>query len=329
MASKLFREQSINELNEIVSKLLSDTVLGCKLLTGGMFNTTYVIDTENHGKVVMRLGPVNRHLLLPYEHYLMETEADAIRRCSDIGIKTSEMLALDLSKTIVDRDVMIVKHLPALSMSEVTLTDEEARRIKAEVGYDMRLYNSIKGESFGRPHDVNRGNGCKLWSDAIRKELTEFELVCKPCKLYSEEEHTRIRRLFENAKELFDEIKTPYLLHNDLWTGNILVTKEGHEYAAIIDGDRAIWGDPDMELACMEYWTSDSDEFWNAYGSRPKTDIHSRIRKRLYDLLMTIWAVYIYEIEYDNHEASVGNYQCSLSIMDEIEALYRESSGIN
>lgn len=41
-------------------------------LTGGMFNTTSLITTEEGERYVLRMGSVHRELLLPFEHTLMQ-----------------------------------------------------------------------------------------------------------------------------------------------------------------------------------------------------------------------------------------------------------------
>ena len=48
------------------------------LLSGGLFNTTYRLETVTK-TAILRLGPVNRHLLLPYERNLMAAEGDILQ----------------------------------------------------------------------------------------------------------------------------------------------------------------------------------------------------------------------------------------------------------
>ena len=46
-------------------------------------------------------------------------------------------------------------------------------------------------------------------------------------------------------KDCFDQVKTPVLVHWDMWEGNIFV-KNGH-VSGIIDWERAIWGEAFMD----------------------------------------------------------------------------------
>ena len=329
MKSNLFRELTADELKTVVRELLHTTPPSARLLSGGLFNTTYLVDTADCGTTVLRVGPMNRHLLLPYEHFLMEAETEVYSLCRKAGVPSSEVLAADWSKTILDRDIMFVRYIPSTAMHETPLTDAERERIRRDTGHTMRLYNGITGEKFGRPHDILHGGGFARCSDALMKEIDEFEEVCVLTGLFSADEHKRIRGLFDAARPILDEIAVPHLLHTDLWEGNILVkeTADGnHTFAALIDADRALWGDPDFELPCMDYWTKDSPAFREAYGAVPEETIHTRIRRLLYDLLMKIWAVYIYEIEYNDPDQRKREYRGSLRVMEELCGLIGRSS---
>jgi aminoglycoside phosphotransferase (APT) family kinase protein len=51
---------------------------------------------------------------------------------------------------------------------------------------------------------------------------------------------------FDARAAALDEVTTAVLIHFDLWDGNILVeaTGAGHRVGAVIDAERAFWGDP-------------------------------------------------------------------------------------
>ena len=121
MKSNLFLELTIDELKTVVRELLHTTPTSARLLSGGLFNTTCLVDTADCGKTVLRVGPVNRHLLLHYEHFLMEAETEVYSLCRKAGVPSSEVLAADWSKTILDRDLMFVRYIPSTAMHETSL----------------------------------------------------------------------------------------------------------------------------------------------------------------------------------------------------------------
>lgn len=300
MKSSLFRELTANALHSLVSKSLHTELISAYLLMGGLFNTTYFAETEKYGKTVLRVGPVNRHLLMPFEHHLMEAEEYVYSLCAAHGVPASEIIAADTSKTLIDRDFMFVRYIPSRAMSQAELSEEDRARIVHEIGRATAKLHSIKAPRFGRIVDVKSGGGFALWSDALLSELREWEKVGAPTALFTEQEHDTIRLLFEKAKPCLDEIRQPRLVHTDLWLGNIVIRTDGErsEFAAIIDADRALWGDPEFEFSSIQ-WTYGEDSFWKGYGRALSQEPAARIRRSVYTLLNRLWNAYVYLVEYN------------------------------
>ena len=74
MESHIYKELTRTEQEKVVAASLSTRIVHSRLLTGGLFNTTYLVETVDCGTVVLRVGPINTHLLLPFERNLMEAE---------------------------------------------------------------------------------------------------------------------------------------------------------------------------------------------------------------------------------------------------------------
>ena len=74
------------------------------------------------------------------------------------------------------------------------------------------------------------------------------------------------QNLLENHSDLLDTIDTPSLIHGDLWPRNVLFQKEGNDVnlAAVIDGERAFWGDPISDWVLLFYDLPVT--FWQGYG---------------------------------------------------------------
>lgn len=300
MSSSLYLELSEKEISHIVKTALDTELLSFGLLTGGLFNTTYLAETRKYGKTVLRVGPVNRHLLMPFEYHLMEAEEYVYSLCSAHKIPSSEVLVTDTSKTVIDRDFMFVRYIPALPMSQMELNPEDKARIVREIGQVTARLHRIESLRFGRIVDVKNGGGFELWSDALLNELHEWEKVGISASIFDGDEHSVIRMLFEKVRPYLDEIKRPHLVHTDLWLGNILIRTDTQrpEFAAVIDADRAIWGDPAFEFSSIQ-WTYGEACFWSGYGSVLKQDIADSIRRSIYTLLNRLWNAYVYLVEYN------------------------------
>lgn len=323
MSSSLYLELTQKELSELVSEALHTEMYSSRLLTGGLFNTTYLLETLKYGHVVLRVGPVNRHLLMPFEHRLMEAEEQVYTLCAQYGVPASVILAVDTSKRLLDRDFMFVRYIPSKPMSEMVLNLQDKARICRDIGIATAKLHHIQASRFGRIAEVKDGGGFPLWSEALLHELHQWESVGIPTALFTESEHDEIRMLFEKAAPYLDEIKEPHLVHTDLWLGNILIRTdtEKPQFAAIIDADRAIWGDPAFEFSSIR-WTYKEESFWEGYGRTLSTTRADRIRVGIYNLLNRIWNSYVYLREYNQpEEAARERGEAQKQIMDLCEWL--------
>ena len=309
MSSLLYLELSKNELTQIVSETLHTQTHSFKSLTGGYFNTTYLADTAKYGPVVLRVGPVNRHLLMPFEHRLMEAEEYVYSLCKKYDIPASEILAVDTSKRLIDRDFMFIRYIPSKPMIEIMTNPGNKTDIYRDIGIAAAKLHSIKSSRFGRVAEVKDGGGSTLWSEALLRELHEWEQMSIPAALFEETEHVRIRRLFQKAVPYLDEIKEPCLVHSDLWPGNILIRTDTSEpqFAAIIDADRAMWGDPDFEFSSI-WWTNTEESFWEGYGRKLSQTAADHIRRGIYTLLNKLWNTYVYSCEYNQPEDAISEH---------------------
>ena len=323
-SSFLFAELEENELRRIVREKLGADTASYKLLDGGLFNTTYFVETADGAKYVLRVGPVNRHLLMPFEHRMMEDEVEVYRLLAENGVPCSTVVACDTTKTLIDRDFMLVEYIPSAAMSSFTLTPEDKTRVFRDTGYYTAKMHSISPESgrFGRIIDVKNGGGYSKNSEFMYAELLDWETVGIPKELFTKEEHEKIRSLFLKAAPYLDEVTLPRLVHTDLWSGNILVSEENgkKEFAAIIDADRSIWGDPLFEFSSIR-WTWKEPAFWEGYGRGLPEGKSASVRCAVYTLLVTLFNAYVYLREYDDAESAKG--ECAVArnnikILDEL-----------
>ncbi|MBQ8893546.1 MAG: GNAT family N-acetyltransferase [Clostridia bacterium] len=303
--SSLYRELTSAEL----AAVLKTTHFSARLLTGGLFNTTYLVELPL-GKAVLRVGPVNRQLLMPFEHHLMEAESRVYRLCAAHGIPASEVLAVDTSKTVIDRDYMLVRYIPSKPMSQAEL-GEARNRICRRIGQATAKLHAITAPRFGRIV----GPGFERWSEALLWELSEWETLG-----YWQEQHREAEILFEKAIPYLDEICTPCLVHTDLWAGNILISPEP-DFAAIIDADRALWGDPEFEFSSI-WWTLGEEAFWEGYGKRLSGTYAARVRRGIYHLLNRLWNSYVYQMEYNQPENARKEQELALKQIEELKDLY-------
>lgn len=98
-----------------------------------------------------------------------------------------------------------------------------------------------------------------------------------------------VARILRAAFPALDEVDVPYLVHFDLWQGNILVdcSTGVARIGGLIDGERMFWGDPladFVSLALLGDIKKDED-FLAGYqeaGGRAVFDTPARLRLALY-----------------------------------------------
>ena len=300
--SRLFRELTRDELAVVVRRHFGTTDFTARLMDGGLFNTTYLLSLSDGRRYVLRVGPVNRQLLLPFEARLFESETAVYRLCHERRIPvpcvTESVLPNDHAdeNSLDCRGYMITEYIDSLPMTSELISPDEKPALRRELGEITARFNSIEGTRFGRVCDVvgTADGGYTSWSGWLE---SEFKSVCdaiRPYKVFSENELDSFISLPEKYRQLLDEVTTPRLIHADLWEGNVLITPDKKHIAAIIDADRALFGDVGFELAGG--W-NDSPEFYSGWGEPPSGPDYDT-RRLIYLALYRLTDTYVYFAEY-------------------------------
>lgn len=310
--SSLFMEATEEELRKIVQHAFNTDVLtDYRLISGGMFNTTYKLTYDTDSKeAIIRIGPVNRHLLMEFENNLMQAEAFVYELCHKHNIPCSEVLFVDSTKSIIDRDYMIVKYIDGIAHSRAQMPQENRDEISTAIGAYMKQMHEIKTTGFGRISNILAGKSFDNWYDAVIDEISGISEKGVNLGAFTEEERKYIISSVERHKALLDTVKEARLVHADLWDGNILVSKDsetGKYYiSAIIDADRAISGDIDFDLG--NPWMI-GDHFLRGYGmTRQEYSTYERkIKNNIYHMMYFLIDAYVWYAQYngpDNYKNS-------------------------
>ena len=90
-----------------------------------------------------------------------------------------------------------------------------------------------------------------------------------------------MRDLLETYLDYFDRPVRPSLLHMDVWSQNILIDEVGN-VTGLVDFDRALWGDVEIEFAVLDYCGISEPPFWEGYGSIRDESPAAMIRRQFY-----------------------------------------------
>ena len=289
------------------------------MLKGGLFNTTYTLESDDAPgeKYVLRVGPVRRELLLPYEHHLMDAECWAYEKMAEVGIPTSEVVYRDTTKTLLDRDFMIVKFIESVQLNRAEMNEEDRYTVFREAGRYCRKMNDIHTEKFGRVGYLVNGGGYDTWSAYIKSELSEWagKIREQTTGYYTEEELCEIVSLADRYGDILDEITTPCFNHCDMWSLNVLLKPDAPAIAAIIDPDRCCMGDPDFELSSG--WMM-NEAFYDGYGRRMAEDDHTVIRTNIYKMIFFLLNGYFMRTQYDDPAPSMDDKMRAMQYVEKL-----------
>lgn len=272
--------------------------LACRLLRldgatatpfgAGKFSRTFLIQTPS-SEYVLRIAPTDNVLQLFYEYRMMRQEPELHRLIEErTDVPIPKILAYDFSRTVIDRDYLIMNRLPGTAMSEVAdrLTRTESESILAELGRCVAKLHGIRGRHYGYVGPHRPMEPQSDWPAAFAVMWGKLVEDCVRCGVYNEQDRALALRLFEKHHAVFDPSTPAALCHMDLWVANILVHDK--RLSALFDFDRACFGDPENDLAVAEYCGLTGEPFWRGYveaGGRRPLPSHEQVVRRWFYLL--------------------------------------------
>ncbi|MCI7766676.1 MAG: aminoglycoside phosphotransferase family protein [Oscillospiraceae bacterium] len=274
--------QSRSSIERIIKNAFPEKEMtACEELTEGLCNAAYLIEYSDGSKSILKIAPQNDRTLLRNEKSLMSAEVNAMKLAEGIErIKTAKVQYYDTSKAFCTGDYFIMEYLEGESLVSLqsSLSEEEKSAINFDIGRLVREIAGIKGTHFGQLY-----NGAKEFDSLyeyvetlIRNNLADaaeknIDIGAEPEELLS---------LLSAHKSAFEKV-TPVLVHYDMWEGNIFV--KDSRVCALIDWERAMWGDVLMEDRFRRH--SVTDGFLKGFG---QTEFSVAERKRMlwYDMIL-------------------------------------------
>lgn len=265
-------------------------------LKDGFFNAAYELILKDGEAVVLKIAPPAEAEILAYERNIMEAEVAmmelAAGKAADIPI--AKVLYYDASRTLIDVPYFFMEKLPGISyaLQKDEMGAEARNQVEMELGKYNRMLNTIPGTYFGYPgtKDVRSGR----WSDAFVQMVDQVLWDGRKKQVDIGVDYEVVHRQILDHREILDTVTEPRFVHWDLWDGNVLLT-EGR-ITAIIDFERALWGDPLMENGFAGIVENPVvTPFFKGYGKEAFTEAE-RHRRLLYNvylyLIMTIECAY-------------------------------------
>ena len=272
---------------ELVYSLLGEKPLKCQPFGAGKFSETFSVWSEDDEEFVLRIAPPDTVLQLFYEYRMMRQEPGIHKRLQEeTSLPVPTILAYDFSRSLIDRDFLIMPRLAGQPLSSMSLSPVASARAFREWGRYVREIHKVVAmdNRFGYLGEQQCMEPQTSWGKAFevmyRKELDDI----LSCGVYSQAEAGDAMALLEDYLEVFESCETSTLCHGDLWITNLLVQPDG-EVTGVIDFDRACWGDIEWDIAIAEYCGITRPAFWEGYGRVVDTHSGDAAIRRLFYLL--------------------------------------------
>jgi aminoglycoside phosphotransferase (APT) family kinase protein len=270
----------------------------------GKFNSSYYIRSADVDWVV-RVAPADDSVFLFYERNMMLQEPGIHSALlSRTSVPVPPVVALDTSRTAIDRNFLVLERLPGKPMSEAGSGDPDVLR---EVGAALAETHGITAHDYGYLGEHQPMPKHSTWLDAFVDMWDRLLLDIEASGHYNAEEGAAFRRLLDRNSNRFDRNVPASLLHMDVWAQNILVNEEGR-LSGLLDWDRAVWGDPEIEFAVLDYCGISRPEFWDGYGAPRDESPDSEIR-RIFYLLYELQKYIVIEQGRCNNAKSAREYK--------------------
>ncbi|MEK4236685.1 phosphotransferase family protein [Paenibacillus sp. FSL H7-0714] len=267
-------------------------------LTGGYFNAAYDLLLSDGRDMILKIAPSPEADTLSYEHDIMSVEVAAMRLMKSKGtVPVPEVYAYDNSKEMISSEFFFMEKIVGQPYNEIkeALSSQQRISIEEELGRYSRLINEIPGERFGLFSASTPVKGTS-WRETFKHLIMNLLEDARRLKVEMPIPLETVEAEIKSHLHVMDAVVEPRLIHWDLWDGNVFV-REGR-IVALIDWERALWGDPLMEYYFR--YIENSEHFCRGYGNSFDSP-NEHARKKLYDLYIDlIYFIECYSRKYDS-----------------------------
>jgi aminoglycoside phosphotransferase (APT) family kinase protein len=261
----------------------------------GWFNVAYRITLRDGRAVVLKIAPPPDVAVMTYERGAMRIELDSlalIAARTDVPIPRVDHA--DLSHELVDADYFFMPFIDAENFGIVRehLSGTQRDAYNEALGAVNRDLNSIRGSWFGPIAGPGDASWRTVFTGIVEDVLADGETRTVDIG----RDYDEVRKVLALHSDVLDDVIEPRFVEWDLWDSNVMV-RDGR-IVAIIDHERALYGDPLMEAGFTGLELSDVGDptaFMRGYGQAPLSP-REQVRRRLYCLhlvlVMAIETVY-------------------------------------
>ncbi|GIH18393.1 phosphotransferase family protein [Rugosimonospora africana] len=263
-------------------------VIECAELTDGSYNAAYRVRLTDGTPLVLKVAPPPEFTLLTHEVDLMRTEVHFYERAAAAGVPVPRVAFADLSRETFDRDYVFLELLTTTDLysSREHVSTVDMQPVRREIGAAVARLHTVTGQAYGYPLRES-ATWQPTWRDAFFAMIDD--ILADASRLHTElpEAPGAIATRLGRHADALDAVTRPALVHFDLWDGNVFIhpTPHGWRLTGLIDGERALYGDPWAEFVSLALFrdVSEVPELLEGYTSvtGEPAEITEEIRTRL------------------------------------------------
>lgn len=286
----------------------------------GLFNETFFVSYKDQ-EAVVRIAPPEDEVFCFYERLMMRQEPGLHEMLlAKTSIPVPRIYRADFSHRLIDRDYLIMERLAGRPLSELggVLTQAQVGQVLFQVGRFLTECHELSSDAFGYvgPHAPMEPQD--NWRDAFLIMWTKLLEDVAAAGFYDRDEVKLLRELLVDKLDAFPDLPKASLLHMDVWGQNILCDEEGN-VTGLLDWDRALWGDPEIEYAVLDYCGISMPAFWRGYGQTRPSGPDAALRNLFY-LLYEIQKYIVIEAGRRNNPDRAATYKTDvLALLREAE----------
>lgn len=247
MKNKMKQDISPDIISEIFKKHFLDNIANTTSLDGGEFNSVYKVVTKDGKKYVIKIAPDIETKVLTHEQDLIKSEVFTYKALSDVkSVHFPKIYGYNWTDKYPYR-YLIMEFIDGQMLSNMILSDEEYDNVMFDLGRAMAEIHMIKSkDGFGYIQNGLKKTWKETYNSLIENIINDG-LQKKANIPYLD----KIKNIIHNNEAVLDSVKSPSLVHFDLWAGNIII-KENKLYA-LIDCERAMFGDVMGDFISLDY----------------------------------------------------------------------------